>query len=189
MTYERLGRMKKFVWLSLVVIGLAIVFVVGRSGERSPPATAQPAEPVVATSVATAENPANLSASSSPDSANPALELNRELPPSLDGTEIDGAIELDANGQLKPTHSLRRLFDQVLTLMGERSIDEIRALLAQREVGFDGHDVARDVLETFALADRPLFPPAREGCREKTQNALLATQHGFLPCAFEAAPE
>jgi len=141
--------MKKFVWLSLVVIGLALVILFGRAGERGPPVTAQPAEPVVATAVAPAENPANSSASSSPDLANAALEFNRALPPSLAGTEIDGAIELDTNGQLKPTHSLRRLFDQVLTLMGERSIDEIRALLAQRLDTLTTADAKPQVLAAF----------------------------------------
>ncbi|MGE4070224.1 MAG: lipase secretion chaperone [Lysobacterales bacterium] len=53
-------------------------------------------------------------------------------PPSLMDTDIDGAVELDANGQLIPSLSLRRLFDQVLSSVGELSIAQIRQLLANR---------------------------------------------------------
>ncbi len=54
------------------------------------------------------------------------------LPPSLADTDIDGSVELDANGQLIPSLSLRRLFDQVLSSVGELSIAQIRQLLANR---------------------------------------------------------
>lgn len=61
-------------------------------------------------------------------SATPAVSV----PASLADTEIDGAVELDANGKLRPSLSLRRLFDQVLSSVGELSIDQIRQLLATR---------------------------------------------------------
>ena len=56
----------------------------------------------------------------------------RTLTPSLADTEIDGSVDLDANGQLIPSLSLRRLFDQVLSSVGELSITQIRQLLATR---------------------------------------------------------
>ncbi len=121
--------------LALVVIALALIVVFWRSGAR----TQKPVEPVGSEAVMTSPPGLAPQEPSRPWPLPPeplpqaqAAKLNLELPPSLAGTEIDGAVELDANGQLKPTHSLRRLFDQVLTLVGERSIDEIRALLAQR---------------------------------------------------------
>lgn len=55
-----------------------------------------------------------------------------DLPASLQGTESDGGVTLDASGRLVPDLSLRRLFDHYLSSIGERSIDEIRALLAAR---------------------------------------------------------
>jgi lipase chaperone LimK len=55
-----------------------------------------------------------------------------DLPTSLQGTESDGGVTLDANGRLVPDLALRRLFDHYLSSIGERSIDEIRALLAAR---------------------------------------------------------
>ena len=57
---------------------------------------------------------------------------NAVVPPSLADTDIDGAVELDAKGQLIPSLSLRRLFDQVLSSVGELSIAQIRQLLATR---------------------------------------------------------
>jgi len=65
--------------------------------------------------------------STSPISATPVT-----VPTSLADTEIDGAVELDDAGQLRPSLSLRRLFDQALSSVGELSIEEIRALLASR---------------------------------------------------------
>lgn len=54
------------------------------------------------------------------------------LPRSLQGTEIDGAVELDAQGQLRLTLDLRRLYDQVLSTAGELDLNGIRALLSSR---------------------------------------------------------
>lgn len=48
---------------------------------------------------------------------------------SLRGTEIDGAVSLDGNGRVILDIGLRRLFDYYLSLMGERDLIQIRALL------------------------------------------------------------
>lgn len=71
------------------------------------------------------------------------------LPRSLAGAEIDGSVELDASGQLRMTLSLRRLFDQVLSSIGERSIDEIRALLAADLDRLTTPDGKRQALAAF----------------------------------------
>lgn len=55
-----------------------------------------------------------------------------DLPNSLQGTESDGGVTLDVSGRLVPDLALRRLFDHFLSSIGERSIDQIRALLAAR---------------------------------------------------------
>ena len=64
--------------------------------------------------------------------ADPEAATRTLTPPSLADTEIDGSVDLDANGQLIPSLSLRRLFDQVLSSVGELSITQIRQLLATR---------------------------------------------------------
>ncbi|RQP21419.1 lipase secretion chaperone [Piscinibacter terrae] len=52
---------------------------------------------------------------------------------SLRGITLDGAWDVDSEGRLKPTLALRRRFDQLLSLAGEATVDEIAAYI--------GHDV------------------------------------------------
>jgi lipase chaperone LimK len=47
------------------------------------------------------------------------------LPPSLQGTEVDGELEVDANGHLKITGGIRRVFDYFLSAVGEEPLDSI----------------------------------------------------------------
>ena len=48
---------------------------------------------------------------------------------SLRGTEVDGGISLDENGEILVDLSMRRLFDYYLSLIGERDLVQIRILL------------------------------------------------------------
>ena len=48
---------------------------------------------------------------------------------SLRGTEVDGGVLLDANGQVVLDPGMRRLFDYYLSLIGERDLIQIRVLL------------------------------------------------------------
>lgn len=45
------------------------------------------------------------------------------LPASLEGTEVDGELEVDANGRLKITHGVRRVFDYFLSGVGEEPLE------------------------------------------------------------------
>lgn len=47
------------------------------------------------------------------------------LPASLQGTDVDGELEVDANGHLKITGGIRRLFDYFLSAVGEEPIETI----------------------------------------------------------------
>lgn len=47
------------------------------------------------------------------------------LPPSLQGTEVDGELEVDAAGHLRITGGIRRLFDYFLSAVGEEPLDSI----------------------------------------------------------------
>lgn len=48
---------------------------------------------------------------------------------SLRGVVLDGAWDIDADGRLQATVALRRRFDQLLTLVGEASVEEISAYI------------------------------------------------------------
>lgn len=73
----------------------------------------------------------------------------QDLPASLAGSETDGAVELDAQGQLSYTKSLRHLFDQVLSTVGELDLTQIRALLIQRLDALTTPDGKRQALAAF----------------------------------------
>lgn len=47
------------------------------------------------------------------------------LPTSLQGTEVDGNLEIDAAGHLKITAGIRRLFDYFLSAVGEEPLDTL----------------------------------------------------------------
>lgn len=51
------------------------------------------------------------------------------LPASLQGTEVDGALETDADGHLRITLAVRRVFDYFLTAVGEEPLDTVLARL------------------------------------------------------------
>lgn len=68
---------------------------------------------------------------------------------SLRGTEVDGSVSFDANGQVVLEPGLRRLFDYYLSLIGERDADQIRQLLADHLLGRYGADRAQRVLRYF----------------------------------------
>lgn len=49
------------------------------------------------------------------------------LPNSLQGTDVDGELEVDASGHLKITNGLRHVFDYFLSAMGEEPLESILA--------------------------------------------------------------
>lgn len=72
--------------------------------------------------------------SSSKESTASGSEFSLEQS-SLRGTEIDGGVLLNANGQVLLDPSMRRLFDYYLSLIGERDLVQIRILLKQHLLG------------------------------------------------------
>lgn len=74
------------------------------------------------------------SISSNKDSAISGSEFSLEQS-SLRGTEVDGAVLLDANGKVLLDSGMRRLFDYYLSLIGERDLIQIRALLKDHLLG------------------------------------------------------
>lgn len=68
---------------------------------------------------------------------------------SLRGTEVDGSVSFDANGQVVLEPGLRRLFDYYLSLIGERDPHQIRQLLADHLLGRHGANRTQMVLKYF----------------------------------------
>ena len=74
------------------------------------------------------------SAAAEASASSPASLLATSLPPSLSntslaGTQPDGDWGLDARGQLRASRGIRQRFDYYLSLIGEKSLSEIEALL------------------------------------------------------------
>lgn len=62
---------------------------------------------------------------------------------SLRGSDVDGSVSFDANGEVVLDLALRRLFDYHLSLIGERDLPQIRQLLADYLQGrFDPRQTA-----------------------------------------------
>ncbi|MEM9302951.1 MAG: lipase secretion chaperone [Pseudomonadota bacterium] len=71
------------------------------------------------------------------------------LPPSLADVEIDGAIRFDADGRLVTDASLRRLYDFLLTTLGEQDLATIRGQLRAIALAAGDEAQAQAVLDTF----------------------------------------
>ena len=113
---------KLSLWLGVATLGVATLGFIIFSGRT--------ADTVIDVSQADRPNDAvsvsDGSADKTPASASPDFSLNSS---SLRGTEIDGEVLLDPNGRVLLDIGLRRLFDYFLSLVGERDIVQIRAML------------------------------------------------------------
>src|SRR4030095_17057431 len=79
-------------------------------------------------------------------------------PPALQDTEIDGALAVDANGELIVSPALRRFFEYFFVATGELSEERIRARIA-REVAARASGVAQQ--RALDLLDRYVAYRAR----------------------------
>lgn len=118
--------MKALIYLPL--LGSLLLLGWQLAPERDP----APERPVsAASSAATPTSPAPIGVSQ----AAPATAVT-PLPASVRGTEVDGRLELDAQGNLLITVQIRHLFDYFLSLVGEESIataqQRIRSYLHQQ---------------------------------------------------------
>lgn len=93
---------------------------------------------------------------------------------SLRDAGIDGAVRLDDSGRVVADLPLRRLFDQLLTLVGELDPASIRRLLADLVAGRHGEAVAREVL---AIYDRYIGYLAAVGDARLAAIADLRERH------------
>jgi len=118
----------------------------------------------------------------------PAAELARwvakgralgERPASLTGTQVDGALQVDAKGNLVIDLGLRRVFDYFLATIGEENLDDIRARIAlylQQHLPAAAAQQAWDLLTRYldykdALAEMPGHDGSYDGMRDSLQQA------------------
>ncbi len=78
-----------------------------------------------------------------------SLALENAAAPSLRGTELDGALRMDAQGRLLQDRELRRLFDHLLAGLGELSLDALRARLRAHAMGVGGEALAAQAMAAF----------------------------------------
>lgn len=86
---------------------------------------------------------------------------------SLRGVQPDGGFRLDAQGRLRPDRAVRRRFDQLLSTLGEATVEELGALLQQQaraELGSDdGAAQVMAVWERYLQLQRQLAPAGTAG--------------------------
>jgi len=68
---------------------------------------------------------------------------------SLRGIVLDGAWDVSADGRLQPTLALRRRFDQLLSLLGEATLDELTAFIAYDVEDLASPAAAQQVLDVW----------------------------------------
>lgn len=71
------------------------------------------------------------------------------LPTSLDGTEVDGTLRADAQGNLLIENDIRRVFDYFLAALGEEDLAAIRSRIAAHLDGTLPPAAARQAWELF----------------------------------------
>ena len=117
-------------FLSVAMLGIATLgFIWYANGSRSVSAGHQN---IAAAGSDSIEAPKAALTKRNPVSPDSEFSLDKS---SLRGTEVDGGVTLDANGQVVLDPGMRRLFDYYLSLMGERELFQIRSLLKDYLLG------------------------------------------------------
>jgi len=136
-----------------------------------------PSQPIAAGYLATA------SPSSDADS-----RRTSGLPASLQGSEPDGEITLDASGRVLITLGLRRLFDYFLSAIGELDVPAIRALLLTHVRELHGSAAAAEVAAIFdRYVDYQRALSAAESGLPRAMNQRLAFAKQLRRSFFDAA--
>lgn len=83
------------------------------------------------------------------NSSTAAAPMPPAWPASLRDSAPDGAVTLDAQGRVRPSMELRRLFDYFLSAIGELDLAAIRALLLAHVRSLHGDAIASDAAALF----------------------------------------
>lgn len=82
-----------------------------------------------------------------------------QLPPSLRGTEVDGVLRVDNNGNLVIDHDIRRVFDYFLSTLGEEPLPVIELRLRayiRHQLPATAAQQAEQLLEDYLALNRAL---------------------------------
>ena len=141
-------------WVAAVVGGALVLAAWLWSGIDDPdssraqalaPPAAQPQAPAHPAFASLSAAAPSASAPRSPEDFEHWLEEKS----SLRGVSLDGAWDIDSEGRLKPTMALRRRFDQLLSLVGEATLDEITAYVNHDVTALAGPAAAQQVLDVW----------------------------------------
>jgi len=170
--------------LVLIVVTLMLQLFLQDTRDQTRPETAAEAR-------ARAVTQAQREAEGYPESGGPEMAMPEAgdptsgVAPSLRGTELDGALSVDASGRLLLDRELRRLFDHLLAGMGEVSLDSLRERLRHVALDQGGEALAAQVLAAFEryldylrAEDRLVLPPG-SGPAERL-DALMALRRSEL---------
>ncbi|XXX81775.1 lipase secretion chaperone [Sorangium sp. So ce134] len=170
---ERRGRN-----VLLAATALAALLGAGRLAFREPPRSAAPAartSGLAARTFPARARPA-LSTAPAPARVRPALSTapaaaaapRQAAPPSLRGTDVDGAVLVDANGDLIVGPELLALFDYFLSATGEEPAAAIKARIA---AAIRERAAGRAAEQAIALLDRYLGYREAAGAARAAQAA------------------
>ncbi|WP_416398385.1 lipase secretion chaperone [Allohahella sp. A8] len=105
----------------------------GQSTDRISAADASPTDPAAATAPVPTPDPAPAPVAAAVDSTpEPEAWDGAAFAPSLAGTDIDGKLEADEQGYLKVSIDVKDFFDYFLGAVGERSVEDVMAMLHQQ---------------------------------------------------------
>jgi len=109
--------------VSLVLVVVALLWFAGRSDDAPTPTTVN--NPTVAQGL---PSPQEVAAAIEKSKTDTRFKTGREnMPKSLMDTEVDGALEVDKNGNLIISGSIRQTFDYFLSAIGEEDLTTIVA--------------------------------------------------------------
>jgi lipase chaperone LimK len=156
--------MRQLVVLCLATGVLALLIAGLPKGESrtSPPSRAEAGSaPAAVAETTAARSAASFARGLAPSEAAPpsaAPQPNAPplapLPPSLQGTEVDGELRMDAGGRLIVTPETRAFFDYFLSAAGEESPDRLKARMVD---GIHARLPARAAAEAVSLLERYLL--------------------------------
>lgn len=122
----------------------------GLPSERPIPADGRPATEATSSHDAALPRPRGWTTTGDDAATGPPVDWSEFLArSSLRDAAIDGEVRVDDAGRVVADLGLRRLFDQLLSLVGELDPRSIRRLLADLVAQRHGADVAREVLAIF----------------------------------------
>ncbi|TDT44474.1 lipase chaperone LimK [Halospina denitrificans] len=126
---------KRFLGVATAVtVGIAGWLIMGVDQQQpEEPSARTPSVAETEPASASGETPAVIVETTDPGPrANDATQADEAFAPSLQGTEVDGRLNVDADGNLEVSREVRDYFDYFLATVGQRSLEEVVAHIEQQ---------------------------------------------------------